>query len=221
MHTHLTSKDLHIEHGFSSTNRSSLSANPNHINQSYGWHFQYLTIIGLLLATVTFTLGLLADITLNRRLFYYKNVLSCCSAPLETLITTLYWGLRAIDPELVVPKELELPLTPDLSFHFVPTAMLLIDLLLLSPPWAISALPALALSLGIAFTYWGWVELCYSANGFYPYPLFEILSTTERAGLFVGSALTMTLSTVVLKSLYGRVNGVEMASRPGAIRRQQ
>lgn len=138
---------------------------------------------------------------------------------METLITTLYWGLRAIDPELVVPKELELPLPPDLSFHLIPTAMLLVDLLFLSPPWAISALPALILSLGIAFAYWFWIELCYSKNGFYPYPLFAILNTKERLGLFVGSALTMTLSTIILKSLYGRVNGVEMASRPGDVRR--
>ena len=38
---------------------------------------------------------------------------------METLISTLYWGLRAIDPELVVPKELELPVETDLSFHLV------------------------------------------------------------------------------------------------------
>lgn len=188
-------------------------------NQSYGWHFQYLTIIGLSLATITFILGLLADITLNRQLFLFKNILSCCSAPMETLITTLYWGLRAIDPELVVPKELELPLPPDLSFHLIPTAMLLIDLLFLSPPWAISALPALCLSLGIAFTYWFWIELCYTRNGFYPYPLFALMDTKQRVGLFVGSALTMTLSTIVLKWLYGKVNGVEDESRPGSLKK--
>lgn len=186
-----------------------LSTHPNRINTSYGWHFQYLTIIGLSLATATFLVGLASDLTLSRRLFLAKNLLSCCSAPMETLVSTLYWGLRLIDPELVVPKDLELPLPADLSFHFVPTFMLLIDLLLLSPPWTISALPALALSLSIAFTYWFWIELCYTRNGFYPYPLFEMLDTKGRVGLFVVSALVMTLSTVVLNWIYARLNGVE------------
>lgn len=198
-----------------------LSTHPNEINQSYGWHFQYLTIIGLALATTTFALGLLADITLSRQLFFLKNILSCCSAPMEALISVLYWGLRAIDPELVVPKELELPITPDLSFHLAPSVMLVLDLLFLSPPWAISILPALALSMSIAFTYWFWIELCYSKNGFYPYPLFALMDTNQRIALFVGSAVFMTLSTVILKWLYVRVNGVDKESRSGNIKKLQ
>src|SRR5271156_4286644 len=81
-------------------------------NEAYGWHFQYLTIIGLALATMTFTAGALADITLSSRMFRIKNALSMCSAPLECLISTLYWGLRAVDPTLVVPAELELDFLP-------------------------------------------------------------------------------------------------------------
>lgn len=140
---------------------------------------------------------------------------------METLISTLYWGLRAIDPELVVPKELELPVETDLSFHLVPTVMLLVDLLLLSPPWTISVIPALGLSGAIAFGYWFWIELCYSKNGFYPYPLFAMLDQTQRVGLFVGSAVVMTLSTVTLKWLYGKVNGVEGESRAGRVKKAQ
>lgn len=65
-------------------------------NDAYGWHFQYLTILGLFLATLTFSFGLLADLTLSPRLFLVKNTLSMTSAPLEVLITTLYWGIRAV-----------------------------------------------------------------------------------------------------------------------------
>jgi len=54
-------------------------------NDSYGWHFQYLTIIGLALAMLTFVFGSLADITASRRLFVVKNALSVYSAPLEIL----------------------------------------------------------------------------------------------------------------------------------------
>lgn len=197
-----------------------LVTHPNHINTAYGWHFQYLTIIGLTLATVTFILGLLADLTLSPRLFAAKNVLSMCSAPMEVLVSLLYWGLRCIDPQLVVPKDMELPLPTDLSFHLAPSLLLLIDLLLFSPPWTITVLPAIALSTVIALAYWFWIELCYSYNGFYPYPLFALLDNTQRMGLFGASALLMAINTVVLKWVYGRVNGfgTRVGERPGKLK---
>jgi hypothetical protein len=61
---------------------------------------------------MTFTAGALADFTLSQPMFRMKNVLSMCSAPLECLISTLYWGLRAVDPTLVVPAELDLDFLP-------------------------------------------------------------------------------------------------------------
>ena len=86
--------------------------NPLHVG--FGGHYQFLTIIGLALATITFVVGLLADLTLSPRLFALKNVLSVCSAPLEVLVSVLYWGLCAIDRSLVVPPELGLPVLPDM-----------------------------------------------------------------------------------------------------------
>ncbi|GFF35169.1 hypothetical protein IFM51744_02693 [Aspergillus udagawae] len=75
--------------------------NPNRANEAYGWHFQYLTVIGLALSTLTFAFALLADLTLSTRLFLVKNLLSICSAPMEVLISILYWSLRMIDERLV------------------------------------------------------------------------------------------------------------------------
>ena len=156
---------------------------------------------------------------MSRRLFAAKNVLSMCSAPMEVLVSLLYWGLRAIDPELVVPKELELPLAPDMGFHLAPSVFLLTDLLFFSPPWTISVLPSLALSVGIALAYWFWIELCYGYNGFYPYPLFALLDNYQRMALFGASAVLMSVNTVVLKWLYGRVNGLGRGAggRPGSV----
>lgn len=194
-----------------------LSAHPNHINQSYGWHFQFLTIIGLLLATVTFTLGALADVTLSRSLFQAKNVLSMCSAPMEVLISLLYWGLRVVDPQLVVPKELELPLAPDLGFHLAPSVFLVLDLLALSPPWAITVGPAFGLSGCIAFGYWFWIERCFEVNGFYPYPIFELVGFKGRVVLFLVSAAMMAVNTAALSWVYRVVNGAG-EERPGDVK---
>ncbi|KAJ5167621.1 uncharacterized protein N7482_003215 [Penicillium canariense] len=197
--------------------------NPNRANEAYGWHFQYLTVIGLSLSTLTFIVALLADVTLSRRLFLVKNMLSVCSAPMEVLISVLYWGLRVIDERLVLPDWAVIPLHADIGFHAIPSIVMMVDLLLLSPPWTISVLPSLGLSGAIAFGYWFWVEQCFSYNGWYPYPIFEQLPTPGRIGLFSLSAIVMALSTATLKWLYGRVNGfgtsLSPRSRPGDIRK--
>ncbi|GFF60280.1 hypothetical protein IFM61392_03525 [Aspergillus lentulus] len=190
--------------------------NPNRANEAYGWHFQYLTVIGLALSTLTFAVALLADLTLSARLFLVKNLLSICSAPMEVLISVLYWSLRMIDERLVVPDWAHIPMHADIGFHAVPAIVLLIDLLLLSPPWTISIVPALGLSSTIAVSYWVWIERCYKYNGWYPYPIFEQVPFGGRVGLFVMSAIVMALSTATLQWLYGRVNGFGTASKPKA-----
>ncbi|GAB7353279.1 hypothetical protein MBLNU459_g3784t1 [Dothideomycetes sp. NU459] len=191
-----------------------LELNPNPINEAYGWHLQHLTIIGLSLATLTFAVGLLADLTLSTRLFRVKNVLSVTSAPMEVLISVLYWGLRGIDPALVLPEWAPvLPFSTDFGFHATPSIMLVLDLLFFSPPYTISALPALAISAAIAVSYWFWVERCYSYNGFYPYPIFDVLDTPGRVALFAGSAAVMSVSTMSLKWMYTKVNGRALDAR--------
>ncbi|KAG9242976.1 FAR-17a/AIG1-like protein [Calycina marina] len=182
---------------------------PSMINDSYGWHFQYLTIIGLTIAALTFAFGLLADITLSSSLFRIKNTLAMCSAPLEVLISVLYWGISAVDKSLLVPPEIELSPWADVGFHAMPSILLAIDLLFLSPPWSIKAAPAMALSFTLAVSYWAWVEQCFRNNGFYPYPIFGQLDTTQRAALFTGAAALMTGSTTVLQKAYQSFNGIE------------
>ncbi|KAI2616603.1 FAR-17a/AIG1-like protein [Hypoxylon sp. NC1633] len=179
------------------------------MSAAFGGHYQFLTIIGLTLASCTFVVGLLADVTLSPRLFELKNILSVCSAPLEVLISILYWGLCAIDKSLVFPPDFQLEFLPDFGFHAAPALFLAIDLLFLSPPWTIHGYSALALSEFLAFLYWFWVEYCFSHNGWYPYPIFGILNTWQRALLFTFSASLMTGSTMILKWTYGRVNGIE------------
>ncbi len=134
---------------------------------STGGDFQFLTILGLALSLATFAVGYVADLALSRVLFDAKNALVVCVAPLEVLVSILYWGLRAIDKDLVYPPDLDmvLPLLPDVGFHLAPAVFLAADLLLVSPPWTIRAAGALQLSLVLAFAYWAWVEYCYSYNG--------------------------------------------------------
>ena len=137
----------------------------NPIAQAYGWHFQFLTIIGLAASLASFACGALADLSGSRLLFRAKNTLSVAATPLEVLISVLYWGIRAIDPHLLFPDEFRLGLGVDAGFHLAPAVFLTLDLLLFSPPWTIPAYGAMALSTSIGFAYWYWVELCFSKNG--------------------------------------------------------
>jgi hypothetical protein len=128
-----------------------------------------LTILGLAGATLTCIFGLFADLTFSPTSFLIKNNLALCTAPLEVLISILYWGICAVDKRLVIPPEIQLSPFADVGFHLVPAAVLTIDLMLFSPPWTIHAAPAMGLSSVIAFAYWGWVEQCYKHNGWYVY----------------------------------------------------
>lgn len=177
------------------------------ITDSYGWHFQFLTILGLTATTVAFALGLLADILQSPQLFALKNAISTVATPLECLVSALYWGLRQIDPELIVPPEFVIPMDVDLSFHLAPAVFLLLDHLLYSPPYQTSSGAMVVYATGVGFSYWYWVEVCYKANGWYVYPLFGLLSTAQRVGLFVFSSVLVTVFFASIKKTHGALNG--------------
>jgi len=98
----------------------------------------------------------------------------------------------------------------DFGFHVIPSAALVIDLLFFSPPYTITALPATVLAIVLTFGYWFWIELCYSHNRFYPYPIFEMLSMPYRVLLFANSSFIFFVALWGLKRLYRAVNGKEM-----------
>lgn len=135
------------------------------LSDSYGWHFQFLTVIGLTASLVAFIFGVLADVTLNETLFQAKNAIAVLATPLEVVITILYWGIKTIDPKLLMPDDVALDFKADLGFHLTPAVFLTLDLVFFSPPWTVPAYGVMTLSTVIAFAYWYWVELCFSHNG--------------------------------------------------------
>ncbi|KAI1003085.1 hypothetical protein K3495_g5119 [Podosphaera aphanis] len=183
-----------------------LSDDTSYISDTYGWHWKFLTILGLAVSYATFVSGLIADITLSPLPFYIKNKLALLSTPLEALITILYWGLFVIDKNLVVHPDLSISLPADIGFHAMPSIFLLTDFIFFSPPWDIRFYHALGMSSAIAVSYWAWVEHCYSYNGFYPYPIFELLNTIQRVYLFTASAVMMTISAMIIQCLYNQIN---------------
>lgn len=181
--------------------------------QAYGWYLQFLTIIGLALSLSVFVLAAIADVSGGMTLFRLKNLISIAVTPLEVLISALYWGICVIDTSLIVPPGYEIDIWADAGFHLAPAAFLTLDFILFSPPWTVSAYGMMSLSAVFAFAYWCWVEVCFSKNGWYPYPIFGLLNTTQRALLFALSACLVTLLSGLLKWTHGLVNGNDRVRR--------
>ncbi|KAI9726555.1 MAG: hypothetical protein M1834_008997 [Cirrosporium novae-zelandiae] len=143
----------------------------NPLHNGFGGSYQFLTFIALTISTITFGVGLLADLSplSKQQLFALKSMLSVYAAtPLEVLVSILYWSVRTVDKRFVMPPGHELPFIPDLGFHAVPAVMLTLDLMLSrrSPPWSsIKAYSTITLDSVLALLYWAWVEYCFSLNG--------------------------------------------------------
>lgn len=206
----------------------------NPLHRGFGGSHQFLTIIGLSLSTATFSLGLLADVFPSRPLLsLLKTQLAVTVTPIEVLISVFYWSLRAVDKRLVVPPGHEVPFLVDVGFHAMPTALLTLDLLFLSPPWTIRPGESLALGAVSTASYFAWLEYCYTRNKWYiyqertaclatrglptninvlpkryPYPFLMKLSVSQKLALGAGSALFVSGSTMALKWTHRRILGI-------------
>ena len=136
-------------------------------SRSFGWYFQLLTVVGLALSLVTFSLGLIADLTLSNVLSEANDTIAVLATPLEVLIAVLYWSIRMHDPALLMPEDLVIDPLPDLGFHLVLAVLLVLDLLLWSPRARISTRSMMSLSTVLAVVYWCWIELRFYKNGWY------------------------------------------------------
>lgn len=140
------------------------------ISRAFGWHFQFLTVIGLSGSLLAFVLGTLADVTSSAALFAAKNAVSIVVTPLEALISVLYWAIFSYDASLLMPPDVKLSVPVDLNFHLVPAVLLTLDLLFFSPPNVVSTNGMAAIGAAMATLYWHWVELCHEKNGWYALP---------------------------------------------------
>ncbi|KAM0412841.1 hypothetical protein ACHAPD_007888 [Fusarium lateritium] len=134
-------------------------------SRSFGWYFQLLTVVGLALSLVTFSLGLIADLAPGSIISEAKDAIAVLATPLEVLIAVLYWSIRMHDPSLLMPEDLIIDPLPDLGFHLVPAVLLILDFVLWSPRATITTRSMMSLSTVLAVVYWCWIELCFYKNG--------------------------------------------------------
>ncbi|KAK8070398.1 hypothetical protein PG997_010601 [Apiospora hydei] len=178
----------------------------NPLHRGVGGPFQFLTVIALSLSTVVFTLGLAADInrTWSTTLSSLKAKLSAlCATPLALLVGGAVLeqsrGRRgAVDTARArgaVRAGLGAPCGAGRGVDFGLDA---------SEPSPVDH--ERQVGAGMMLTYWGWLEYCFSYNGWYPYPGLEKMSRSDMLITCFASACLMAGNTAMLKYLYRHVN---------------
>ncbi|KAI9275893.1 FAR-17a/AIG1-like protein [Phascolomyces articulosus] len=153
----------------------------------FGGHFQYLTILGLTVATFAFLLKLLALLLPKVFEAAYETV-SNLALPLEGLISTLYWGMGLIDPHFITPKDMPpIPLVVDCALHLFPAMFLWFDFLIFNNEFKRSV-RHIAMLYGFGFSYYVWSGVCHSRNSHYPYPFLDQMSEFQRVLFYFISA---------------------------------
>ncbi|KAI8984680.1 FAR-17a/AIG1-like protein-domain-containing protein [Mycotypha africana] len=149
----------------------------------YGGHFQYLTIMGLLVATLMFMVRIIHLLSGTMKVVY--ETLTAIATPIEGLVSVLYWPLVLYDKSLLIPEDtvFDLPLKLDVCLHLFPTVVCWIDFMVFNTSYKRSPLHILAI---YAFTmfYYVWLNICFEHNGFWPYPMLGLFKSDFQRGAF-------------------------------------
>lgn len=180
-----------------------------------------LTILTLTVAYIQFFVALLSDFTRSKPLKALKRALLLIAAPCETLVSTLYWPIRFYDASLLAPPELIalFPLTADMSMHAIPTVLCLIEMFVFSEAIETSNVRAGLVYAAYATGYFFWTERNARLNGWFAYPMFDIMSREQRVATFVGATSVAFVVFLVLKRVYASIHGRPMRTMKRKLRK--
>ncbi|ORE06149.1 hypothetical protein BCV72DRAFT_292331 [Rhizopus microsporus var. microsporus] len=160
----------------------------NPYSLGFGGQYQYLTILGLVTATIAFGLKILRYFVPTFSSLIYAIVTNIAT-PMEGLISVLYWSMLLIDPRLLVPEDLpRIPLLLDFTLHLFPAIFLWIDFLMFDIDFVRSNAHVLVIYSFTLF-YFIWSSYCHSKNGYWPYPFLGDFTLWMRIGFFVMSGV--------------------------------
>ncbi|KAL7409267.1 FAR-17a/AIG1-like protein [Mrakia frigida] len=178
------------------------------IDNQYGGHWQFLTILGLWTSLLYLFISIFTPL-LPSVLHPLKRIILLLALPVETVITSIYWSLILLAPQLILPPAtpvegevqpeepnlFRIPLSMDLALHAVPAVILLLEFFGWEKAyrgwrgsWGAAAVAAFA-----AVAYGTWSERCGARNnGLFPYP-FLTFNTYETRLCIYGGATTFAL----------------------------
>lgn len=180
---------------------------------SYGGKFKYLTFLDAMVQTTYFTVALLNDFfgtnepapaqkPLIRRI---KDLAFCALAfPLSMFVGTTFWGIYAVDRELILPRSLD-EFFPLWLNHVMHTNIMIFTFIEMVTSFRMYPKRKLGMSILTLFMlcYVVWLHVIYFETGGWVYPILSVLSWPLRIAFYV-------FSLVIVFSLYvfgERLNG--------------
>jgi len=158
---------------------------PEHIHsrsESFGGLAKYLTFLNMCLQCIFFLVCLLADITSSKTINKIKDVMFASAAfPIGIFVAVIFWGLWAVDRELIFPKKLD-GFFPVWLNHFMHTTVLPLQLseLIFSSHKYPSRMVGGGITSLLTLGYLIWIHVIYHYGGFWVYPVFRVLTPTMR-----------------------------------------
>ncbi|KAF6212992.1 hypothetical protein GE061_010705 [Apolygus lucorum] len=177
-----------------------LSVSP--IFNSYGRQFKFLTYWDVCLQAVYMSYAFGIDVyTLfnknkkdekTQKLVRFKDTVEASVAlPIAMFVSFTFWGLMAVDRELVLPSKVD-PYFPEWLNHMEHTNIIIFQILeLVTSPRVYPSNKVGLITLGVfQSTYLIWMHVVYYKSGIWVYPIFKQLTPPFRVLFLAGSVST-------------------------------
>ncbi|XP_045475923.1 androgen-induced gene 1 protein-like isoform X2 [Harmonia axyridis] len=180
-------------------------------NISFGGKLRFLTIWNMLLQGLFFTICLLNDIIGTNEpnpkktpiIRKVKDTLFTALAfPLSIFVGTTFWGIYAVDRELVFPKILD-KYFPVWLNHVMHTNIMIFVLIEMAMNFRSYPKRKTGISiLGVfMMCYLIWMHVIYHYSGVWVYPIFEVLNLPLRILFFVGLLVLIVVMYLIGEGL--------------------
>ncbi|XP_059059395.1 androgen-induced gene 1 protein-like [Achroia grisella] len=166
----------------------------------------FLTIWCFILQTLYFSVSFLNDVfgtneaTPKRTplIRSIKDVLFSMAFPVALYVSVSFWGIYAIDKELIFPEMIEriFPVWLNHTMHTFITVFLVIELLATKRNYPSRATGNTIMSLFI-IAYVIWIHVIHHKTGTWPYPILDVLNPTLRL-VFCGFSTILGLGIYVI-----------------------
>ncbi|XP_014256058.1 androgen-induced gene 1 protein-like isoform X2 [Cimex lectularius] len=162
---------------------------------TYGYKLKFLTFWDAVTQACYFSLCVFIDIWGSKNDQNERNVLvrikdyveASIAFPIAMFVGVTFWGLMAVDRELVLPAALD-PYFPSWLNHMMHTNILIFQFLEIITSTRVYPQRKHALVGLMTFqtTYLIWMHIVHYKSGVWAYPIFEKLNVPLRIGFFVG-----------------------------------
>ncbi|XP_054268699.1 androgen-induced gene 1 protein-like isoform X2 [Macrosteles quadrilineatus] len=165
------------------------------IMSAFGGKFKFLTFWDAVMQSLYFIICTFIDLFISEpshsSLVKVKDFIhSSLAFPVAMFVGVTFWGLYAVDRELVLPSKLD-PYFPTWLNHIMHTNIMFFTLLELLLTYRKYPSRSKALTALIVFqlTYISWMHYVHYQSGFWVYNVFNVLNLPQRAAFIVGCVL--------------------------------